>query len=70
MPTTGADNGLTLYDLRGADYDNERWDDLLDQMTVDEMVELIGWGGFQTDSSIAFSQKASGRERKVWIIVF
>lgn len=48
MPVTGADNGLTLYDLRGADYDDERWDDLLDQLTVDEMVELIGWGGFQT----------------------
>lgn len=48
MPVTGADNGLTLYDLRGADYDDERWDALLDQMTVDEMVELIGWGGFQT----------------------
>ena len=48
MPTTGADNGMTLYDLRGADYDDERWDDLLDQMTVEEMVELIAWGGWQT----------------------
>lgn len=48
MPTTGADNGLELYDLRGKDYDDPQWDKLLDQMTVDEMVELIGWGGFQT----------------------
>lgn len=48
MPTTGADNGLELYDLRGASYDDPRWDDLLDQVTVDEMVELIAYGGHQT----------------------
>ncbi len=30
--TSGADNGLTLSDLRGADYDDPRWDQLLDQL--------------------------------------
>ncbi len=34
MPVTGANNGLKLADLRGADYDDERWDTLLDQMNV------------------------------------
>ncbi len=48
MPTTGADNGLELADLRGLDYDDELWDDLLDQLTVDEMDELIALGGYQT----------------------
>ena len=48
MPTTGAENGLTLADLRDADYDDPRWDQLLDQMTVDEMVELISMSGYQT----------------------
>lgn len=48
MPTTGAKNNLTLHDLRGADYDDSRWELLLDQMTVDDMVDLIGFGGFQT----------------------
>ena len=48
MPATGARNGLNLYDLRGADYDDPRWEELLDQMTVDEMVELIAYGGHQT----------------------
>lgn len=48
MPTTGARNGLKLYDLRGAAYDDPRWEELLDQMTVDEMVELIAYGGHQT----------------------
>ncbi len=48
MPTTGADNGLSLADLRGADYDDENWDKLLDQMTVAEMDDLIALGGYQT----------------------
>lgn len=46
MPTTGAKNGLTLYDLKGADYDDPLWEDLLDQLTVDDMVEMIGYGGY------------------------
>lgn len=50
MPVTGAKNGLELYDLRGADYDDPRWEELLDQMTVEEMVELIAYGGHQTAS--------------------
>lgn len=48
MPTTGAKNGLELYDLRDADYDDPRWEQLLDQLTTDEMVELIAYGGHQT----------------------
>lgn len=48
MPTTGADNNMELIELRGADYDDERWDTLLDQMTIDEMVNMIALGGYQT----------------------
>ena len=48
MPVTGADNGLLLADLRGVDYDDEKWNQLLDELTVDEMNELIGTGGYQT----------------------
>ncbi len=48
MPTTGADNGLELADLRGLDYDDPTWDDLLDQMTVSEMQDLIALAGYQT----------------------
>jgi len=42
MPTLGADNGLTLYDMIGLDYDDPKWDQLLDQMTYEEMVAQIG----------------------------
>lgn len=47
MPVTGAKNGLELYDLRGADYDDPRWETLLDQVNVQEMVDLIAFGGHQ-----------------------
>ena len=46
--TTGAKNGLKLVELRGVDYNDPKWDDLLDQMTIDEMQQLIGFGGYQT----------------------
>ena len=42
MPTLGADNGMKLYDMIGLAYDDPAWDKLLDQLTFDEMVSLIG----------------------------
>lgn len=48
MPVTGADNGLVLADLRGKSYDDEKWDDLLDEMTIEDMMSLISGGGYQT----------------------
>ena len=48
MPPTGADNGLTLADMRDADYNDPRWEKLLDQLTVDEMANMIAMAGYQT----------------------
>ena len=48
MPTTGAKNGLTLADLRGVDYDDPQWDELLDQLTIEDMDGMIALGGYQT----------------------
>ena len=42
MPVLGADNGLKLHDLMGLDYDDPKWESLLDQLTFDEMVAMIG----------------------------
>lgn len=47
MPTTGASKGLRLVDLRGVAYDDPQWDQLLDQLTVEEMNNLIANGGYQ-----------------------
>ena len=46
--TTGAKNGIKLADLRGVDYNDSKWDDLLDQMTLDDLQQTIGFGGYQT----------------------
>ena len=40
-PTLGANNGLKLVGLRGAAYDDPRWDALLDQLSVKDMTNLI-----------------------------
>lgn len=48
MPTMGADNGLTLYDLTGLAYDDPKWEELLDQMSFEDMAKLINIGGWQT----------------------
>lgn len=48
MPTTGAKNGLKLYQMYGKDYDDADWDKLLDQLTFDDMDDLIANGGYGT----------------------
>lgn len=50
MPVTGADNGLTLADMAGVDYDDPQWDLLLDQLSVNDMVTLVTYGGYQTEA--------------------
>ena len=42
----GADNGLKLIDLRGRDFDDPLWDDLLDELTADEIYNTVGVSGY------------------------
>ena len=48
MTTTGAKNGLRLADMHGKDYDDADWEKLLDQLTFDDMDNLIANGGYGT----------------------
>lgn len=48
MPVTEAKHGLTIYDMAGVAYDDPKWDELLDQMSVSEMAKLVGIGGYST----------------------
>lgn len=48
MPTTGANNGVSLIDLRGKAYDDEMWDQLLDQLTVDDMTTMLNDCAYNT----------------------
>ncbi|MEY8493053.1 glycoside hydrolase family 3 C-terminal domain-containing protein [Lachnospiraceae bacterium 29-91] len=55
--TYNADNGLNIMDIYGLEYDDETWDKLLDQMSLEEQVEMVQNGASQTAAaeSIAFS---------------
>ena len=59
MPETGANNGMTIHELRGADYDDERWETLLDNLTIDEMVNMIALGGYQTAPAASIDKPAT-----------
>ena len=48
MPTTGANNGISLIDLRGKAYDDEMWDQLLDELTVDDMTTMLNDCAYNT----------------------
>ena len=48
MPTLGAKNGLKLADLTGKSYDDPQWDQLLDQLSFEDMATMINVGGWQT----------------------
>lgn len=48
MPTTGADNGLKLEDLHGLDYDDPLWNQFLDQLTLDQMMEYVSEAAYHT----------------------
>ena len=50
MPVTGAKNGVKLADLRDVDYDDAKWDSLLDELTVSDMNTLIALGGYETSA--------------------
>lgn len=48
MPTTGANNGLKLADLTGVAYDDPKWEQLLDELTVNDLFSLTADGGYHT----------------------
>ena len=48
MPTLEAKNGLKLADLAGKGYDDPQWEKLLDQLSFDDMAQMINLGGWRT----------------------
>ena len=59
MPTLGADNGIQLIDLRGKDKDDPLWDDLLDELTVADMVAVINDGAYNTAEIASIGKPAT-----------
>ena len=48
MPTTGADNGIQLKDLKGLAYDDAKWQSFLDQFTAAELKEVFVNAAYRT----------------------
>lgn len=61
MPTLGADGDLALASLIGADYDDPMWEDLLDQLTYEDMVNTITLG-FHNTAAIPNIGKAATKD--------
>lgn len=47
-PIVVKDNGLEFKDMKGVAYDDPKWDKLIEQISVEEMTNLIGIGGYLT----------------------
>lgn len=62
MPTTGADNGMTLAMMIGKDYDDPDWETLLDQVTFDEMNSMITLAGHNTAAIPSIAKPATRDE--------
>ncbi len=41
----GVDNGIKIYEMYGVPYDDPKWDDLLDQLTLEEAMYIFSFGG-------------------------
>ena len=41
----GQDNGIKFYEMYGLDYDDPKWDKLLDQLTLEEAMYIFTFGG-------------------------
>ena len=48
LPTQGVAGDLTLADLKNADWDDERWEPLLDQLSINDLENLVDQGSFKT----------------------
>ncbi|MBR1813699.1 MAG: glycoside hydrolase family 3 protein [Lachnospiraceae bacterium] len=48
QPVFGKKNGLGLIDLRGRDYNDLSWEDLLDELTEDDYKTLVNYSGYGT----------------------
>lgn len=51
IPVTGKNTGLKLKDLRGKSYNDPKWDQLLDELTIKDMANTIALAGYQTPAA-------------------
>ena len=59
MPTTGENNGIDFMDMKNAEWDDPRWEKLLNQMSVEDYKNIVDNGGFKTVAIPSINKPAS-----------
>lgn len=54
-----AKHGLELEDMAGLDYNDPKWNELLEQLSVEDMAKLIGFGGYATQPVESINKPAT-----------
>ncbi|MBP3879823.1 MAG: glycoside hydrolase family 3 C-terminal domain-containing protein [Lachnospiraceae bacterium] len=62
MPTLASGGDMSISEMIGAEYDDERWEALLDQLTFEEMVNTITLGFHNTAACETVSKAATKDE--------
>lgn len=58
-PKTDQKNGLGLVDLRGLDYNDKKWESLLDELSLKDMTNLLANAGYNTAEILNIAKPAS-----------
>ena len=59
MPTFGSGQNINLITMRGKDFDDPDWEAVLDCLTLQEMVDMVRLGGWQTMAIDSISKPMS-----------
>ena len=59
MPTTKADNGIQLVNLRGLDYNDPAWELLLDELDMTEVANMLANAGYNTAELLKVGKPAT-----------
>lgn len=62
LPAREEQNGLEIIDLRGIDYENSKWDELVAELTLDEMRRIVYINGYSSLGAIASINKPTSNE--------
>lgn len=54
-----ADHGIEWKEMKGLEYEDEKWDKLLEQLSVKDMKRLIGMGGYKTSAIKSINKGAT-----------
>ncbi|MCR4675083.1 MAG: beta-glucosidase, partial [Lachnospiraceae bacterium] len=59
MPTTDANNDVQLISLRGLSYDDPAWEELLDELNMEEVANMLANAGYNTAELTSIGKPAT-----------